>query len=238
MTGPAIHRYFEVSSTLDVLHELAGRGAPHGTVVVAGEQREGRGTRGRTWYSPPGGLWYSILYRRVAESALEQLSLRIGLGAVRAVESVAGGVRLGLKWPNDLMLGERKLGGILGEARWQGARLAWVVVGIGINVQNPVPTDMASTAVSLADQVPGLAPGDLVLPLTTMLREISQERVGLDAGELAEFRGRDWLMGRRLTEPVPGIARGIRPDGALLVEQADGSTLPVRAGQPGLASPA
>ena len=118
MNQPQIHRLTRVSSTLDVLHEYAQRGAPHGTVAVAEEQLQGRGTRGRSWHSPPGGFWFSILYRDGCDGAVDFLSLRIGLAVAMAVESVVNGVRLGIKWPNDIMLGEKKLGGVLSEARW------------------------------------------------------------------------------------------------------------------------
>jgi BirA family transcriptional regulator, biotin operon repressor / biotin---[acetyl-CoA-carboxylase] ligase len=227
---PGVHRLTQVSSTLDVLHAYATRGAPHGTVVVAEEQLQGRGTRGRTWHSPPGGLWFSILYRDIGEPAIEVLSLRVGLAVVATVESVVPGIRLGLKWPNDVMLGERKLGGVLCEARWHGAMLEWIAVGLGLNLANPVPTGLEATAVSLASSGPGVPPGDLVAPLTAALRDLSLGPAGLSPEELALFRGRDWLQGRVLRAPVPGIARGVAADGTLLMEQPDGSMTPVRAG--------
>jgi BirA family transcriptional regulator, biotin operon repressor / biotin---[acetyl-CoA-carboxylase] ligase len=154
----SIHRLTQVSSSLDVLHEYAARGAPSGTVVVATEQLEGRGTRGRTWHSPPGGFWYSILYRDVNEAGLEFLSLRVGLAVAAAMESVVPRLRLALKWPNDLMLLDRKLGGVLCEARWQGA-LGWVAVGIGVNVANAIPEGLAGIAVSLDSIVRDVTPG-------------------------------------------------------------------------------
>jgi BirA family biotin operon repressor/biotin-[acetyl-CoA-carboxylase] ligase len=220
-----------VASTLDVVHEYAARGAPGGTVVVAEEQLEGRGTRGRAWHSPPGGLWYSILYRDANESGLECLSLRIGLAVALAIESVAPGQRLGLKWPNDLMLGDRKLGGVLCEARWQGASLGWVAVGIGINVGNAIPPELVATAAALGPAEPGITVEQLIAPITTALRELPLQVDGLSGAELAELQGRDWLQGRSLSEPVAGIARGIQPDGSLLVECADGTTALVRAGR-------
>lgn len=231
MSVPQVHRLTRVTSTLDVMHEYAGRGAPGGTVVVADEQVEGRGTRGRTWHSPPGGLWYSILYRDASESGLEFLSLRIGLVVAAAIENVIPSQRLGLKWPNDLMLGERKLGGVLCEARWQGATLGWVAVGIGINVTNPVPPGLEASAVSLRSVDPGAAAERLIEPVTAALRQLPLQVDALSGSELADFQGRDWLQGRTLLEPVSGIARGIQPDGSLLIERADGTTTQVRAGR-------
>jgi BirA family biotin operon repressor/biotin-[acetyl-CoA-carboxylase] ligase len=230
VSQPPVHRLQHVSSTLDLVHEYAGQGAPGGTVVIAAEQMEGRGTRGRGWHSPVGGLWFSILYRDAVETGLESLSLRIGLAVARAVESVVPAQRLGIKWPNDLMLGERKLGGVLCEARWQGPSLAWVGVGVGVNVTNPIPPELQVTAVSLASVAPVSVPA-LVGPVVEALRNLSLQAESLSAEELAELRGRDWLQGRRLVEPVPGIARGILADGSLLVEQAAGDSVSVRAGQ-------
>lgn len=227
---PQIHRLTRVTSTLDVLHEYASRGAPHGTVVVADEQLEGRGTRGRTWYSSPGGLWYSILYRDGHEAAVEVLSLRIGLTLARVIESVVPEVRLGLKWPNDLMLSDRKLGGVLCEARWQGASLGWIAVGIGINISNPIPPGLETSAGSLDSVRKGLTAEQLIAPLTNALRTLPLSSAVLSAAELGELQGRDWLQGKQLAEPVPGIARGIQADGSLRVERPDGVTLPVRAG--------
>jgi BirA family biotin operon repressor/biotin-[acetyl-CoA-carboxylase] ligase len=218
-----------VTSTLDVLHEYAAQGAPHGTVVVAQEQLEGRGTRGRAWHSPPGGLWYSMLFRGVKGSAIEFLSLRIGLAIAAALEAEISHLHLGLKWPNDLMLGDAKVGGVLCEARWQGSVLGWVVVGIGINVTNRM-TDLDQPAAHLAAVRDQLTVEQLIGPITAALLDLPADPT-LNGSELAAFHRRDWLLGKSITEPVPGIARGIGPDGALLVERPDGTTTSLRAGR-------
>ena len=218
-----------MTSTLDVLHEYAAQGAPHGTVVVAQEQLEGRGTRGRAWHSPPGGLWYSMLFRGVKGSAIEFLSLRIGLAIAAALEAEISHLHLGLKWPNDLMLGDAKVGGVLCEARWQGSVLGWVVVGVGVNVTNRM-TDLDQPAANLATVQEQLTAEELVSPITTALLALPADPT-LNGSELTAFHRRDWLLGKSITEPVPGIARGIGPDGALLVERPDGTTASVRAGR-------
>jgi BirA family biotin operon repressor/biotin-[acetyl-CoA-carboxylase] ligase len=226
---PAVHRLGTVASTLDLIHEQASRGAPSGTVVVADQQREGRGSRGRAWHSPAGGLWLSILLRDVPEPGLESLSLRIGLAVAGAIESVVSGLRLGIKWPNDLMLGERKVGGVLCEARWQGGSLGWVAVGVGINVTNPIPPELETSAIALSSFSSTITVEHLAPAVIAALRELP--RAGhLSAGELAGIQGRDWLNGRVMVEPVPGIARGISREGALLVEQKDGRMVQARAG--------
>ncbi|MGE3618000.1 MAG: biotin--[acetyl-CoA-carboxylase] ligase, partial [Gemmatimonadales bacterium] len=134
-----VHRLDRVGSTQDEAHRLAAEGAPAGTVVVAAEQDQGRGTRGREWTSGRGGLWLTAILRPREAPLLEGLSLRIGLALAPVLEAVAPGGLIQLKWPNDLVAANRKLGGILCEARWVGDRPGWVAVGVGINVRNPLP---------------------------------------------------------------------------------------------------
>jgi BirA family biotin operon repressor/biotin-[acetyl-CoA-carboxylase] ligase len=230
----AVHRLRQVPSTLDVLHDLAAGGARHGTVVVAQEQMQGRGTRGRTWHSPVGGLWFSILYRDLEPSGVECLSVRVGLAVARAVELAVDGARIELKWPNDLIMEDRKLGGILCEARWQGNTLSWIAVGLGLNVANAIPVEVAATAIRLTRMFPAVTPDRLIGPITEALRSLPLDRSHLSAEESAALASRDWLAGRTLREPVPGIARGIAPDGSLIVEQPDGQRCAVKAGRVGL----
>jgi BirA family biotin operon repressor/biotin-[acetyl-CoA-carboxylase] ligase len=230
-------RFPTVGSTMDLLHELAADGAEAGTVVIAGEQTSGRGSRGRAWRSPPGGLWLSALYRPRAVAGVELLSLRVGLAVAQAIELVGSGLRISIKWPNDLILGDRKVGGILCEARWQGEGLAWVVGGIGVNVTNPIPADLAGGATRLADHLPALSAEALEAGVTARLRALDPSGDRLDPVELAALRERDWLQGRRLRGPVAGQSVGIAEDGALLVRDAAGVLRSVRAGTVELAEP-
>jgi BirA family biotin operon repressor/biotin-[acetyl-CoA-carboxylase] ligase len=227
---PGVIRMPFADSTMDVLHDLAADGAEEGTVVVAAEQGGGRGSRGRAWHSPPGGLWLSILFRPRAAGGVELFGLRVGLAVAGAIEAVGPGAPVDIKWPNDLMVGELKLGGILCEARWQGDVLAWVVAGIGINVANQVPAALAGTATTLADRLPGITPEVVEPHVTARLRALDQPAERLGAPELAELRQRDWLCGRRLRAPARGTAAGISEDGALLVRADRGGTVAVRAG--------
>jgi BirA family biotin operon repressor/biotin-[acetyl-CoA-carboxylase] ligase len=229
-TALRIHRFDTVASTQDLAHALAQGGAPAGTAVVAREQTLGRGSRGRSWAAPAGGLWISILCRPRAAPAAEVLSLRAALVVAAAIEAACPGLRLLLKWPNDLLLGGRKLGGILSEARWQGSALGWIVVGVGINVANPIPPELAASAIALASAVPGATPAALEEPVARAVLAAAERAGGLTADELAAYRQRDWLLGRRLAAPVPGIADGIDADGALRVIQGDGTVAPVRSG--------
>ena len=151
---PELIRVAELPSTMEAAHARAQAGAPHGTAIAAGRQTGGRGTRGRPWSSEVGGLWMSLIARPSRTDALEALSLRVGLAAAAALELACPALpRLGLKWPNDLVVDGRKLAGILCEARWGGGRCQWVVIGLGVNVRNTVPAELRRRAVgiSLAD---------------------------------------------------------------------------------------
>ena len=226
---PAIHRRDSVDSTMDLLHRMAEEGAAAGTAVVAAEQTGGRGSRGRGWHSPRGGLWLSLLVRPGRDGG-DLLSLRAGLPIAEALERADPDLRIGIKWPNDLMLGERKVGGVLCEARWIGGTVGWVVIGVGINVRNPIPPALAPTAASLAEHLGATSPDrvlDLILP---GLRGLDAVAPGLGPDELARLARRDWLRGRPVAGPVAGVAEGIAPDGALLVRRRDGTLARLRAG--------
>jgi BirA family transcriptional regulator, biotin operon repressor / biotin---[acetyl-CoA-carboxylase] ligase len=233
--SPRLYYFPRVESTMDVLHQLAAEGAEAGTGVVAGEQLGGRGSRGRSWYSPPGGLWLSVLFRPKASAGVEVMSLRVGLAVAEALDPLLLRA-LQLKWPNDLMLGERKVGGILCEARWQGHALGWVTVGVGLNVRNPVPEEVADAATALASEQPLITADDLVQPVVSALRSLDLGAERLTQAELRRFGRRDWLSGRALRAPAVGRAEGLREDGALLVRPSRGSAIPLRSGSVELAA--
>lgn len=215
---PAIRWLDSVPSTQEVAHLLAEAGAVHGTTVVAREQQAGRGTRGRTWHSPLGGLWMSVICRPRDPASAECFSLRVGLAAAEVLEEAAGGsVPIMVKWPNDLYLAGRKLGGVLCEARWQGAILSWIVAGIGINVGNPIPADVRDSAVALRRVAPGLLAEQLAEPVARRVAAQASAGGPLSREELHAFDRRDYLRGRRLREPAEGIASGLEPGGGLVI---------------------
>src|SRR3954463_15728137 len=231
---PRLYHFERVDSTMDLVHQLASEGAEAGTAVLAGEQHGGRGSRGRSWHSPPGGLWLSVLFRPVLPGAVEVMSLRVGLAVAEALDGLV--LRpLRLKWPNDLMLGERKVGGILCEARWQGDTLGWVAVGVGLNVRNAVPDELAEVATALAAEQPAITVDQLVHPVVTSLRRLDLRADRPLKQENQRVRRRDWLSGRDLRAPIAGRAAGVRDDGALLVHSTRGE-VPLRSGSGGVAA--
>jgi len=204
---------------MDAAHALAAAGAPHGAGIAALEQEAGRGRRGRRWVSPRGGLWLSVVCRPRARTVPDCLSLRIGIAVADALERTSSRLPvLQLKWPNDLLLDDRKVGGILCEARWDAERLSWVVVGFGLNVTNSVPPELAATAARVGEFDPSATPERLAGPVAAAIAAAADLTGPLGTAELAAFARRDWLRGRRLTAPRLGVAAGISPDGALLIE--------------------
>jgi BirA family biotin operon repressor/biotin-[acetyl-CoA-carboxylase] ligase len=222
-----------LSSSLDAIHDLAAQGAPTGTVVLAEEQTAGRGRDGRTWHSPAGGVWLGMLLRPAPPlPALGVLSLRVGLVLADVVEAVLGirptaisGPRAGLKWPNDVLISDRKVAGILCEGRWQGESLQWLGIGIGMNVVNEIPAELQGRAVALRELRPSVRRIDVLDQLVPALLRLTAHGAQLTQFECAAFARRDWLRGRQLRTPLAGRAAGIRPDGALLVDTGAGTTM-------------
>jgi BirA family biotin operon repressor/biotin-[acetyl-CoA-carboxylase] ligase len=223
----------QLGSTLDVIHALGTQGAPAGATVIAEEQTAGRGRDGRSWHSPPGGVWLGMLLRP-ARRALATVTIRAGLALADAVDALLGRAETRLKWPNDVLLGDRKLAGILGEARWQGGRLEWLAVGVGVNVCNAIPPGVARSAVALVEWLPAVRRLDLLDRLVPALAGIAPDAATLSPAECQAFAARDWLSGRELRAPAAGRATGLAPDGALLIH-SDTGTVAVREGHVELA---
>jgi BirA family biotin operon repressor/biotin-[acetyl-CoA-carboxylase] ligase len=211
------------TSTNDRARALAEAGAPHGTLVTAGEQSRGRGRQGRTWIGPPGrALLLSLLVREYDDL----LPLRAGL----AVADVAG-AEARVKWPNDVLLGGRKLAGILVEARPQ---QGWAILGMGLNVAvDPaeLPPEVRDLAATLGRSASALEP-----TLSELLSALEARLAQPAPASLEDLRARDALRG----EPVrwatgTGVGAGIDDAGSLLVRRPDGRLETLSAGEVHLA---
>jgi BirA family biotin operon repressor/biotin-[acetyl-CoA-carboxylase] ligase len=220
---PELRVYPSVDSTNDVARDLAGDGARAGTVVLADQQRRGRGRRGRQWTPASGeSLLLSMVLRPGADAAGDTvLSIRLGLAAARAIEDETGAV-VGIKWPNDLLVDGRKVAGVLCESALAGGRTLYVVAGIGVNLTQPDdawPPALAGTATSLAART-GEAPRRVALAgrvVRAWLGAARPDAPALSDDELADFARRDVLAGRPVAvEGLPaGTAAGVAPDGGL-----------------------
>lgn len=235
---PHLEAYRSLPSTNDRARELGLGGAPAFTTVIAEEQTAGRGRSGRRWESPPAmGLWISVLLRPEPGrgAPLTPLTpLVVGVAVARAVEEATGGkVDAGIEWPNDVLVGGRKVGGVLCE----GVGTGLVVAGVGVNCrQRPedFQPELRERAGSLemvtGERVSRSAVGGALLRELRGLFSPGPRR--LEGALAEELRRRDTLRGRRIrTETGPmGVAEGIDPTGALTVEDHEGKTLRIVAG--------
>jgi len=216
-TGPRRH-HARTDSTNERARELALLGAPSGTVVTAGEQTAGRGRRGRRWSAPPDGALLCSFILRPLEAHHALLPLAVPLAVCEAAEALAA-VACKVKWPNDVWLGERKLAGVLIEARPPG----WAVLGIGMNLAVPedaFPADLRWPAASLGHGVG-------TEQALAALRESLGGWVAAEPSAVASaFASRDALRGRSVsweggggaTGSGTGTAAGIDERGNLVVE--------------------
>jgi BirA family biotin operon repressor/biotin-[acetyl-CoA-carboxylase] ligase len=229
-----------VTSTNDVLRERARAGAPEWTALIAEVQTAGRGREGRSWRSPPGDLFLSILLRPVlGPEALLALPLLAGVAVAEASASFGASARL--KWPNDVMVGERKLGGVLVEAASSGGRVDFVVVGIGLNLvaeAGEIATELRTFTTSLSAET-GRSVAALDAARAVLARmSLWYDRLAREgpASVLGAWRSVSvpW-WGERVEvissgTRVEGMAHGIDESGALLLLKDDGVTLRVLSG--------
>jgi BirA family transcriptional regulator, biotin operon repressor / biotin---[acetyl-CoA-carboxylase] ligase len=236
------HRHFATTdSTNERAKELALAGAPGGLVVTAGEQSAGRGRRGNAWFAPPGAcLLYSAVLRPFDAGQAPLLPLAVPIAVSEAAEEVAP-VRCQVKWPNDVWIDERKVAGVLVEAR---PDEGWAVIGVGLNVaipQDAFPAELRDTATSLLPtEAEGGVPAGGAPGVRRALEELN-EALGrwVDSSDdqvLNAFRARDALCGRRISwDGGSGVAEEIDERGHLVVEKDDGERVALGAGEVHLA---
>jgi BirA family transcriptional regulator, biotin operon repressor / biotin---[acetyl-CoA-carboxylase] ligase len=224
--GIDLRRHRSLPSTMDAAASLAHDGAAHGVVVVADEQTAGRGRRGTQWASPAGaGIYFSFVARpgRPREP-LSLVTLCAGV-AVREGIRTSTGLAADLKWPNDLIVGKRKLAGILAEGLAIGTPEQAVIIGVGINVQPAAyPPDVEARAISLAGELGRSIDRDEVLE--SVLNSLWNGLAALEQSPsdiLQAWRAASPnAIGTRVEwEGRHGITAGIDDSGALLVKTAD-----------------
>ena len=242
----------EIVSTNDRAIELAREGAPEGVIVIARQQSAGRGRQGRSWVSPKdAGIFVSVVLRPVIDmSSLPLLSFAGGVAAAQAIESVAG-LRIGLKWVNDLVYEGKKLGGILAEVPGseqpaKHSKDGWmlppaVIIGFGINLCMPtdnLPEELKERVVSL-DEINGspVNANHLASELCNFFEE-QYNNLRYNAGEIVLNDWKSWsvTLGKRVkascgNEKWEGTAIGITESGALLLQTDDGKEQILHAGE-------
>ena len=236
-----LYWYSQIDSTNTQAKQLAKQGAPQGTVLVAGNQTAGRGRMGRSFQSPGGqGVYLSVILRpNCAPTDLMHLTCAVGVAMVNAVEKTCG-IRPQVKWINDLVIGSKKLGGILTEMSLANGIVDYAVVGIGINClqqEKDFPAEIASLATSLS-----LACGKQVSP-QHLAAEMISELYAMETTLLTEkskwmtaYKASCITLGKeiqviRSDSVLPGKALDIDEDGGLVVQYADGSIQTVASGE-------
>ncbi|PKB80100.1 MAG: biotin--[acetyl-CoA-carboxylase] ligase [SAR202 cluster bacterium Io17-Chloro-G9] len=241
VVGKRLIYFEEITSTMDEASRIAQEGADEGTVVVAGTQTAGRGRQGRNWVSREGNLYLSIIFRPTLE-VLPMLSILAGVAAVRAIRKTTG-LEPGIKWPNDIMLGGKKTGGILVESTVQGDQVSYAILGIGLNVG--LEAQKEGEIASLATAINPAA--GRTVPLEDVLRQLLHD---LDALYLLATQGGsplpEWetlleTLGQSIVatwrnEAYTGVAEGIDQLGNLQLRLEDGQLMTLTAGDVSLHS--
>jgi len=238
--GKRVYHLFRTDSTNRVAMELGYADEPEGAVVLAEEQTAGRGRAGRSWYSERGaGLYVTLLLRpKLSPAQAPLLTMLAGLSAHTAVLAQTG-LAPELKWPNDLLLNGKKLGGVLTEMHAEPSAVRFVVVGVGVNVnQENFPAELSSLATSLRKET-----GRLHSRLELLVKLLSQfetdyNRFLREGASYVVQRFElvsSFASGRRVrvdtgTETYLGTTDGLSPEGLLIVKKDGGASAAVIAG--------
>lgn len=229
--GQNVVYYPSIGSTNEIAKALAAQRAPEGTLVIAEKQTAGKGRLGRRWLAPAGtSLLLSLLfYPDLASHQAMRLTMLCALAAVEGIRAVTG-LSPRLKWPNDILIRDKKAGGILTEAGVTGKRVDYVVVGLGLNV-NFAPSQMgelAATATSLSEALGREVPRVSLLRaiLEGIEERIQRLQVGWSPHE--EWAAHLVTLGQEVRVATPwgaeeGLAEAVDEDGALLLRRHDGS---------------
>lgn len=236
----------EMPSTNAVLKQLAREGAPHGSLAVCHHQTAGKGRIGRSWETPPGeALTQSLLLRpRLKPEEAQLCTFAAALAVVRAVKRCCPGLEPGVKWPNDVVIGSGKCAGILSEMGMEDGRVAYVVTGVGLNVNQLVfPEELRDKAVSLLGEMrrrnAAQPPLSRLALLGTYLEEMEALMDALQCrgfdGIREEYEAVSVTLGKGVqviapAETYTGVAEAVDETGALLVRLGDGSLRTVLCG--------
>jgi len=228
MIGTPRQHFERTTSTNLIAHQWAIEGAPHGAIVTAGEQTAGVGRRGREWVSAPNkGIYLSIILRPQKYFLPQQCTLLLAVAACRALEKTAD-VNAQTKWPNDILLQGKKVGGVLCSGEWRHDELAFIIAGIGLNInqtKDELPERPIYPATSLR-QISG-EEHDVECVLQKVLLEMDALEQNDWPTIHQEFQQRCIFMGeviglREEQKKYFGIAQRIDEEGFLWLQTADG----------------
>jgi BirA family transcriptional regulator, biotin operon repressor / biotin---[acetyl-CoA-carboxylase] ligase len=234
--GRNIIYYPTLNSTMDTAREAARQSAPEGTVIIAGEQMGGRGRLGRKWITPRGNLALSmILYPDI--ECLPYLIMIASLAAAHSIEALSG-LKAGVKWPNDILIEGKKVCGILIENEMKGKKVAYSIVGIGINIiLRPAEIEGLTYPATGLEEVSGQKISIIELA-GCFLNEFENWYRHLPDGKAIYEAWREKLvtLGKQVkaksgNQVIEGIAEAVDEGGALIVRRADGNLTKIVAGE-------
>ena len=218
-----IHYLDICTSTQDIADMLASQGAPEGTVVICEEMSYGRGRLGRKWVAGRGGLWFTIVLKPKMIKSLQLLTLIAGTSVVKTLKELYN-LDVSVKWPNDVLLSGRKLCGVLIEARLEADRVNYVLVGVGVNVNNELPEGLRGTGVTLMEVLGCRVPRVPILKgvVSNLLNLYNELLRGNDDVVISEWKRYNSTIGRKVkvvsfNEVFEGIAVDVGVDGSLIV---------------------
>jgi len=238
--GQEIHHFAEVTSTNDVAKELARKGAEEGTVVISETQTRGRGRLSRAWVSPQGGIWFSIVLRpRVNPKEASKVTFVAAVAVAQAIRKILE-LDARIKWPNDVLIGGKKVCGILTETSTKDEVVDFVVVGIGINAnvcRDAFPERLSNPPTSLKEErMVEIAREEF---MCAVLEEVERYYTILVRKDfdliLEEWRRLASFLGQCVEvvsfgETIRGRAVDVDSDGALIVKLTDGRTEKIMTG--------
>ena len=233
--GQRIIYYPSLTSTMEAAKREARQGAEEGTVIIADEQTTGKGRLKRVWLTPRGNIALSVILRP-SIAYLSSLIMLASLAVVHSIEAVTG-IKSQIKWPNDVLIKDKKVCGILIENKIQTNTVDYAIIGIGINVNLRLADfpEILSIATSLSDELGRKVPR--LSLIQRLLVEIERLYLALSAGESLYEDWRDNLvtLGKRVRVKSgktihEGIAESVGRDGSLLLHRPDGSLAKIVAG--------
>ncbi len=231
--GKEIYFYESVGSTNNIAYKLAQEGAEEGAIVIADEQTKGKGRLGRKWVSPPdSGVYLSFILRPdIVPNEVQEVTLVTALGAVKAIRNFAGMNAL-IKWPNDIIISDKKAGGILTELKAEMDKVEFVVIGIGININTPEKF-LPEGATSVKNESKASVDFSRVEFTRELLEGVEREYIKFKNNGFeptrSEFKGYSCTLGREVSvtgsagKKIHGKAVDIDKDGALIIKTTTGA---------------
>lgn len=232
--GKEIYCFRKVFSTNNIAKFMANQGSPEGTIVISEIQTNARGRSGTKWESPEGGIWMSIILRPELEPAKASLiTLATGVAIAKTIRK--SGINARIKWPNDVLIGGKKISGVLTEANITLNKLDYVIVGVGIDTNlniEDLSEDLKAGATTLHDEME-IEKVDENIVIASFLKEFEEiyklyadqqiEEILKDWRDLSDTIGKYVEITQALGERSIGYAVGINKEGSLIIEKADGT---------------